>query len=129
MERQPCHSPVMVFCSSRAIYLGFFQCSLLGRLVFLSPISNYFKTKLEWPSFPTPVCNGIQGSAYIIFFLNKYSITIRIYTIRTLPFPAMISLLVDFEMSFMLALVLPLPVTRSGELPGSQLVSFCCENM
>ena len=42
---------------------------------------------------PTPVFTGIQGLAYIIF-LNKYSITISIYTFRTLPFPAMISLLV-----------------------------------
>ena len=27
----------------------------------------------------------------------------------------------------MSALVLPQPVTRSRELPGDQLVSFCCE--
>ena len=33
----------MVFCSSRAIYLGFFQCPLWGKIVFLTPISNYFK--------------------------------------------------------------------------------------
>ena len=47
LEWQPCHSPVMVFCSSRGIYLGFSQCQLWGRLVFLSPISNYFKMVLE----------------------------------------------------------------------------------
>ena len=46
LEWQPCHFPVMVFCSSRAIYLGFFQCPLWGKLVFLSPISNYFKMEL-----------------------------------------------------------------------------------
>ena len=46
LEWQPCHSPVMVFCSSRAIYLGFFQCPLWVKLVFLSPISNYFKMGL-----------------------------------------------------------------------------------
>ena len=28
LEWQPCHSPVMIFCSSRAIYLGFLQQSL-----------------------------------------------------------------------------------------------------
>ena len=47
LEWQPCHFPVKVFCSSRAIYLGFFQRPLWGRLVFLSPISNYFKIELE----------------------------------------------------------------------------------
>ena len=43
---------------------------------------------------PTLVCTQIQGLAYIIYFLNKYSFTESIYTFRTLPFPAMISLLV-----------------------------------
>ena len=28
LEWQPCHSPVMIFCLSRAIYKGFSQCSL-----------------------------------------------------------------------------------------------------
>ena len=42
LEWQPFHSHVMVFCTSRGIYLGFSQCQLWGRLVFLSPISNYY---------------------------------------------------------------------------------------
>ena len=46
LEWQLCHYPVMVFCSSRAIYLGVFQFPLWGRLVFLSPISNYFEIEL-----------------------------------------------------------------------------------
>ena len=37
---QPCHSPLMVFCSSSAFYLGFSQCPLWSRLVFPLP---YFK--------------------------------------------------------------------------------------
>ena len=51
LEWQPCHSPVMEFCSSRAIYPWFFKCSLWDRLVFLSPISHIFKIELGMPSF------------------------------------------------------------------------------
>ena len=46
LEWQPCHSPAMVFFSSRAIYQRFFLCPLWGRPVFLSPISNYYKIEL-----------------------------------------------------------------------------------
>ena len=46
MEWQPCRSPVLVFCSSRAIYLGFSLCPLWGKLIFLSPSQNYFKMAL-----------------------------------------------------------------------------------
>ena len=47
LEWQPCHSPVILFCSSRWIYQGFSQRQLWGTLVFLSPISNYFKMAWE----------------------------------------------------------------------------------
>ena len=39
LEWQPCHSSVMVLCSSRAIYLGFCQWHFSNMLVVLSPTS------------------------------------------------------------------------------------------
>ena len=46
LEWQPFHYPVMVFCSSRAIYLGFLKSPLWGRVVFLSRFLIYFKIDL-----------------------------------------------------------------------------------
>ena len=40
LEWQPCHSPIMVFCSFRGSNLGFFLCSTLRQVSFPIP---YFK--------------------------------------------------------------------------------------
>ena len=74
LEWQPCHSSVMVFCSSNAIYLGFCLIPFIDWFLFLcgkwsSLVFNYSALK----------------------FLVSYSL---FQNFRTLPFPAMISLLV-----------------------------------
>ena len=62
-----------------------------------------YPQKYKGHLIPTPICTGIQGLAISIhsIFLNKYSFSISNYTFRTLPFPAMISLLVKPKSRFL----------------------------
>ena len=86
------HSPVMVFCLFRAIYLlsskWFFRCT--GIWFFKSPI--YY-------TYPDYASKKEMEERY--FFTNNYNQMIFIHLVRVLPFPAIISLLVS---TFMLTL-------------------------
>ena len=84
MKWQPCHLKVMVFCLLRAISLGFHQCSLRIMLVVLSPYVLYAVIVMKL---------FIKKLLTLNIYFNKYNHTINKLHFRTLPFPAMRSLL------------------------------------